>query len=57
LLLLLSSSFIALSSDQMQGVISIFLILLRLASCLKMWPILEKVPWAADKDEYCAVAG
>jgi hypothetical protein len=53
-LLLLSSSFILLWSYSMQGVISIFLYLLRLALCLKIWSILEKVPWAAKKNVYCA---
>jgi hypothetical protein len=41
----------------MQGVISIFLYLLRLSFCLKIRSILEKVPWAAEKNVYCAVAG
>jgi hypothetical protein len=44
-LLLLNSSFIVLWSDSMQGVISVFLYLLRLALWPKIWPILEKVPW------------
>jgi hypothetical protein len=33
----------------MQGVISVSLYLLRLALCPKIWCILEKVPWAAEK--------
>jgi hypothetical protein len=41
----------------MQGVISIFLYLLRLALCPKILSILEKVPWAAEKNVYCAVVG
>jgi hypothetical protein len=57
LLLLLSSSFIALLSDSIQGVISIFLYLLRLALCPKILPILENVPWPSEKNVYCAVAG
>jgi hypothetical protein len=47
--------FVALRSDRIQGVISIFLYLLRLALCPKLWSILEKVPWAAGKNVYCAV--
>jgi hypothetical protein len=41
----------------MQGVISIFLYLLKVAFCPQIWPILEKIPWAAEKNVYCAVAG
>jgi hypothetical protein len=41
----------------MQEVMSIFLYLLRLASCLKIRYILEKVPWVAEKNVYCAVVG
>jgi hypothetical protein len=41
-LLLLSSSFILLWSDSMQGVISIFLNLLRLALCPKIWSFWRK---------------
>jgi hypothetical protein len=40
----------------MQGVISIFLYLLKLALCPKI-SILEKVPWAAEQNVYCAVVG
>jgi hypothetical protein len=36
----------------MQGVISVFLDLLRLALFPKIWPILEKVPWAVEKNIY-----
>jgi hypothetical protein len=36
----------------MHGIISIFLYFLRLALCLKI-PVLEKVPWAAEKNLYC----
>jgi hypothetical protein len=54
LLLLLSSSFIAMWSGRMQGLISVFLYLLRLALCPKIWSILEKVPWTAEKNEHCA---
>jgi hypothetical protein len=43
-LLLLSCSFIVLWSDSTQGVISIFLYLLRLALWQKIWSIMEKVP-------------
>jgi hypothetical protein len=28
---------------------------LRLALCPKVWSILEKVPWTAEKNVYCAV--
>jgi hypothetical protein len=41
----------------MQGVISILFYLLKLALCPKIWFILEKVPRAAEKNVYCAVAG
>jgi hypothetical protein len=41
----------------MQGVISISLYFLRLALCPKKLSILEKVPWAAEKNVYCAVVG
>jgi hypothetical protein len=57
LFLLLNSSFNALWSDRMHGIISIFLYLLRLALCPKIWSILEKVPWAAEKNVYCAEVG
>jgi hypothetical protein len=46
---LLSSSFNALWSDRMQGVISIFLYLLSLLLCPKIWSILKNVPWNAEK--------
>jgi hypothetical protein len=39
----------------MQGVISNFIYLLRLALSLKIRSILEKVPWAAEKNICCAV--
>jgi hypothetical protein len=41
----------------MQGIISIFLYLLRCALGPKILSILEKVPWAAEKNVYFAVAG
>jgi hypothetical protein len=44
-------------SDRMHGIISIFLYLLRLALCPEIWSILEKVPWAAEKNVYCATVG
>jgi hypothetical protein len=50
--LLLTSSFNALWSDTMYGIISIFLYLVRLALCPKIWSILEKVPWAAETNVY-----
>jgi hypothetical protein len=53
LFLLLSSSFIALWSDRMHSIISVFLYLLRLALCPWIWSILEKVPWVAEKNVYC----
>jgi hypothetical protein len=52
LFLLLSSSINPLWSDRMQGVIFIFLFLLRLALCPKIWSILEKVLWDAEKKMY-----
>jgi hypothetical protein len=52
LFLLLISSFNALWSDRMYRIISIFLNLLRLALCPKIRSILEKVPWAAEKNVY-----
>jgi hypothetical protein len=57
LLLVLDSSFILLWLDSMQGLISIFLYLLRFALCDKILCILEKVPWAAENNVYCAIAG
>jgi hypothetical protein len=42
LFLLLISSFNALWSDKMHGIISIFLYVLRLALCPKIWPILRR---------------
>jgi hypothetical protein len=33
------------------------LYLLRLALCPKIWSILEKVSWAAEKNVYCAEVG
>jgi hypothetical protein len=50
--LLLSSSFIPLWSDGMQGAISIFLYLISLALKSKVWSILMKVPWAAKTKVY-----
>jgi hypothetical protein len=41
----------------MHGIISIFLYLLRLALCPKILSILEKVPWAAEKNVYCTEVG
>jgi hypothetical protein len=38
----------------MHGIISIFLHLLRLALCPKILSLLEKVPWAAEKNVYFA---
>jgi hypothetical protein len=38
----------------MHGIISIFLYLLKLALCPKIWSILEKVPGAAEKNVCCA---
>jgi hypothetical protein len=53
LLLLLSSSFIALWSDRMHSIISMFLYLLKLALCPRIWSILEKVPWAPSPFLWC----
>jgi hypothetical protein len=55
--LLLISSFNALWPGRIHGIISLFLYLLRLALCLKIGSILEKVPWAAEKNVYCAEVG
>jgi hypothetical protein len=52
LLLLLSSSFIALWSDNAQGVFQYSYILFKLALYPKMWSILKNVPWAAEKNTY-----
>jgi hypothetical protein len=41
----------------MHGIIPIFLYLLRLALYPKIGSILEKVPWAAEKNIYCAEVG
>jgi hypothetical protein len=41
----------------MQGMISTFLHLLRLALCSKILSILKKVPLAAEEDVYYAVVG
>jgi hypothetical protein len=57
LFLLLISSFNALWSDRMQGIIFIFLYLLRLALYPNIESILEKVPWAAEKNVCCAEVG
>jgi hypothetical protein len=51
------SLFNALLSDRMCRIISIFLYLLRLALCSKIGSILEKVPWAAEKNVYCTEFG
>jgi hypothetical protein len=41
----------------MHGIISFFLYLLRLALCPRVLSILEKVPWAAEKNVYCVEVG
>jgi hypothetical protein len=41
--------------DNMHGIISIFLYWLRLLLCPTIWPILEKVPWDAEKNLYSFV--
>jgi hypothetical protein len=38
----------------MQRFISVFLYLLGLALCSKILSILEQLPWAAEKNVYCA---
>jgi hypothetical protein len=55
--LLLGSSFNALWLDRMQGILSILLCWLRLALCPKIWSILEKVPWTAEKNVYVFLLG
>jgi hypothetical protein len=41
----------------MHGILSIFLYLLRLALCPKIKFILEKEPWAAEKNVYFVDVG
>jgi hypothetical protein len=41
----------------MHGIISMFLYFLRLALCPKIRSILEKFPWAAEKNVYCVEVG
>jgi hypothetical protein len=53
----LISSFNALRSDRIHCIISIFLYLLRLALCSRIWSVLEKVPWVAEKNVYCVEVG
>lgn len=43
--------------SRMQGVISIFRHLLRLALCPSVWSTLKKVPWGAEKKMYSFVFG
>jgi hypothetical protein len=57
LFLLLSSSFNALWSERIYGIIYIFWYLLSLALCPKIWSILEKVPCTAEKNVYCVEVG
>jgi hypothetical protein len=57
LLLLFISSFNVLWADKMHGIISIFLYLLRLALCTKIWSILVMVPSTAEKNVYCVEVG
>ena len=56
-LLVMISSFIALWSEKMLGMVSVFLNLLRLVLCPNMWSILENVPCALEKDVYSAYLG
>jgi hypothetical protein len=42
-------------SDRMKGVIFIFWYLIRLALCPKIWPILKKVPLAAENNIHCGI--
>ena len=53
----LISSFIALWSENMHGMISIFLYLLRAYLCPSIWSILENVPCALEKNVYSAALG
>jgi hypothetical protein len=55
--LLLIFSFNALWSARMHGVNSIFLYLLRLSLCLRIWSVLETVPQAAEKNVYYVEVG
>jgi hypothetical protein len=52
-----SSTFNAFWSEKIHGMISIFLYLLRLTFCPKIWSILEKVPWASQKNVCCVEVG
>jgi uncharacterized membrane protein len=54
-LLLFLSSFIPLCSDKIQKIIIIFLYLVIFVLCTEMLSVLEKVPWAAEKN-VCSVA-
>ena len=53
----LISGFIALRSDKMLDMISIFLNLLRFILCPDMWSILENIPYALEKYIYSAIWG
>ena len=53
----LISSFIALWSENMLDMISLFLDLLRLVLCPNMWSILENIPCALEKYVYSAALG
>ena len=53
----LSSSFKALWSENMQGIISVFWYQLSPDLWPSMWSILEKVPCALEKNEYSVVLG
>jgi hypothetical protein len=55
--LLLNSSFNALWSDRVHGIIYIFLYFLRPPLCPKIWSIWGKVPWAAEKNVHCVEVG
>jgi hypothetical protein len=57
--LVISSNFqtTPLWSDKIQNIISFFLCLLRLALCLKIWSILEKITLTSEKNMYSTAVG
>jgi hypothetical protein len=46
-----------LGSDEIQEAISVFLYLLRFALYPNICPVLEKVPWAAEKNVFPVAVG
>ena len=56
-ILLLSFSFIPLRFDKKQEIIFMFLYVPRFNLFPRMWPILEQVPWAVQKNFYSVSVG